>query len=61
MGAAFLAGLAEGYYADKEEIKSKWELGRTFEPEPDRSKAEACLKGWRKAVRCALAWAADDE
>ena len=61
MGAAFLAGLAEGYYADREEIKSKWELGRTFEPEPDRSNAEKCLKGWRKAVRCALAWAADDE
>ncbi len=60
MGAAFLAGLAVGYYKDKEEIRSKWELGRAFEPNEDRSTAEELLKGWHKAVKYAIAWSKDE-
>ena len=60
MGAAFLAGLAVGYYKNKDEIRNKWELGRAFEPAEDRSKAEELLKGWHKAVKYAIAWSKDE-
>ncbi|MBP3754628.1 MAG: glycerol kinase GlpK [Lachnospiraceae bacterium] len=60
MGAAFLAGLAVGYYKDKDEIKEKWELGRAFEPAEDRTEAEELLKGWHKAVKYAIAWSKDE-
>ena len=59
MGAAFLAGLAEGYYESRAEIKQKWELGRVFEPGTDREAVEERLKGWKKAVKCARIWAED--
>ncbi len=60
MGAAFLAGLAVGYYKDKDEIRAKWELGRSFEPAKDRTEAEEKLKGWHKAVKYAIAWSKDE-
>jgi glycerol kinase len=60
MGAAFLAGLAVGYYKDKDEIRAKWELGRSFEPAENRTEAEEKLKGWHKAVKYAIAWSKDE-
>lgn len=56
LGAAYLAGLATGYWKDKEEIKENWALSRQFEPDMDEAKREKLLKGWKKAVRCAFAW-----
>ena len=60
LGAAYLAGLAVGYWTDKEEIKANWKLARSFEPSMDRDKAEKKLKGWERAVRCALVWSRED-
>ncbi len=59
LGAAYLAGLAVGYYKDKEEIKKNWQLGKTFEPKMEDEKREQLIKGWKKAVKCALAYAED--
>lgn len=56
LGAAYLAGLATGYWKDKEEIKENWALSRKFEPNMDEEKRAKLLKGWKKAVRCAFAW-----
>ena len=59
MGAAYLAGLAVGYWADMEEIRQNWAIERTFTPEitdDDRAKR---VKGWKKAVRCTMDWAKD--
>lgn len=56
LGAAYLAGLATGYYKDKEEIHANWQLGKTFEPQMEHWRRESLLKGWKKAVRCALIW-----
>lgn len=56
LGAAYLAGLATGYYKDKEEIRTNWQLGKTFEPKMSEEKRRELLKGWKKAVRCALIW-----
>ncbi|MBP5198736.1 MAG: glycerol kinase GlpK [Lachnospiraceae bacterium] len=56
LGAAYLAGLATGYWKDKEEIKENWQMGKNFFSSIDDAKRTELLKGWRKAVRCALLW-----
>ncbi len=61
LGAAYLAGLKVGYWKDRAEVRENWQLGKEFAPvmtEEDRAKR---LKGWRRAVRCALAYAEEDE
>ena len=57
LGAAYLAGLATGYWKDKAEIQENWQLGRTFLPAMDTKQRNSLLKGWKKAVKCALIWA----
>ncbi len=57
LGAAYLAGLAVGYWKDKDEIKKNWQLGSAFEPKMSSEKREELLRGWRRAVRCARVWA----
>lgn len=57
LGAAYLAGLATGYWKDKDEIRENWQLGRTFLPDMTAEKRSILLKGWKKAVKCALIWA----
>ena len=60
LGAAYLAGLATGYYKDKEEIRANWQIGKTFEPAMEDSKRRELLKGWKRAVRCALVWSEEE-
>ncbi len=60
LGAAYLAGLATGYWKDKEEIKENWLLGKTFTSHMEQDKRIELLKGWKKAVKCALIWAEED-
>ena len=60
LGAAYLAGLATGYFKDKEEIKQNWQLGKSFTPSILNETRCDLLKGWKKAVKCALIWA-DEE
>ncbi len=57
LGAAYLAGLAVGYWKDKSEIKENWQIGATFTQNMSEDKREQLLKGWKKAVKCALVWA----
>ncbi len=59
LGAAYLAGLATGYWSSKEEIKANWQIGSTFDSKMETDKREKLLKGWKKAVKCALVWAED--
>ena len=61
LGAAYLAGLTVGYWKSKDEILENWQLGASFEPCMEEEKRQKLLKGWRKAVRCALSWAEDEE
>lgn len=61
LGAAYLAGLAAGYWKDKEEICENWQLDRRFEAKMKEEKRKKLYKGWKRAVRCALAWAEDEE
>jgi glycerol kinase len=57
LGAAYLAGLATGYWSGTDEITANWHLGRKFEPEIDDSKRKELLSGWEKAVYSAYGWA----
>jgi len=56
LGAAYLAGLAVGFWKDKEEIKRNWALSETFVPQMAKEQREALIKGWKKAVRRSFAW-----
>lgn len=56
LGAAYLAGLTVGYWKDKQEIRENWQLGRAFVPKMEEKDREKRLKGWKKAVKCALIW-----
>lgn len=60
LGAAYLAGLAVGYWESKEDIKNNWQLGRQFNPDMTDDNRQSILKGWHKAVKCALMWAEED-
>jgi glycerol kinase len=56
MGAAFLAGLAVGYWNDLEEIQEIWESEHRFIPNKDRTEIEAGIKGWYKAINALEYW-----
>ena len=57
LGAAYLAGLAVGFWQDGEEIGAQWRVERSFEPVMSRDRVETLLAGWRKAVERAKNWA----
>ena len=57
MGAAYLAGLAVGYWKNKEDVLRNWAIDRTFEPDIPPEEREKRVKGWNKAVKCAYGWA----
>ncbi len=56
MGAAFLAGLAVGYWKDKDDVKQNWALGHSFRPQMPEGERQQLLSGWKKAVGAAIAW-----
>lgn len=60
MGAAYLAGLAVGYWESKEDVIKNSAIDRTFEPEISAEKREKKVKGWNKAVKYAYGWAKED-
>ena len=60
LGAAYLAGLAVGYWKNRDEIRENWQIGASFAPEMDEEDCKKLLKGWHRAVKCALAWAEDE-
>lgn len=60
LGAAYLAGLAVGYWKNEEDIVKNREVDRVFRPEIDDKEREARIKGWKKAVSCAYGWAKEE-
>ncbi|WP_257667713.1 glycerol kinase GlpK [Parapedobacter tibetensis] len=56
LGAAYLAGLAVGYWNDAEEIANLWEIDQEFEPTKDRTDAEKGIQGWEKAIKALQYW-----
>ena len=60
MGAAYLAGLAVGYWSSKEDVIKNWAIDKTFEPKIEAAEREKRIKGWNKAVKYAYGWAKED-
>lgn len=60
MGAAYLAGLAVGYWESKDDVIRNWTIDRTFYPEIDEDERQRKIKGWNKAVKYAFGWAKED-
>ncbi len=60
MGAAYLAGLAVGYWAGPEDVRKNWSIDRIFQPQISRQEQEQKVKGWNRAVKYAFGWAKED-
>ena len=60
MGAAYLAGLAVGYWKNKDEVVKNWAVDRTFTPSISEEDRSARIKGWNKAVKYAYGWAKEN-
>ncbi|KOO47096.1 glycerol kinase GlpK [Priestia koreensis] len=56
LGAAYLAGLAVGYWKDKEEIAKQWNMEKSFDPDMEEEKREELYSGWKKAVQATMAF-----
>ncbi|MCC6094951.1 MAG: glycerol kinase GlpK [Eubacterium sp.] len=59
MGAAYLAGLATGFWSCRDDVLHNWSIDCEFTPHMDEATREKELKGWKKAVRSTLGWARD--
>ena len=57
MGAAYLAGLAVGYWKNKDEVLKNWSVDREFLPEISEEERDEKVRGWKKAVKYAFGWA----
>ena len=60
LGAAYLAGLAVGYWESLEDIRSNWAIDHVFTSSTEEEKRVKLLKGWHKAVKCAQLWGEDE-
>lgn len=56
LGAAYLAGLAVGFWESKEEIAKKWAVSEAYVPSLDEDKKQNLYKGWKKAVERVKGW-----
>ncbi|WP_312645775.1 glycerol kinase GlpK [Hydrogenoanaerobacterium sp.] len=57
LGAAYLAGLAVGYWKSKEDVVENWQISRTFTPDLDAAVRDELVAGWQKAVTYSFGWA----
>lgn len=60
MGAAYLAGLAVGYWKDKKDVIKNWNIDKTFYPDINEEERINKIKGWNKAVKYSYGWAKDE-
>ena len=60
LGAAYLAGLAVGYWESLDDVRRNWSVDRVFEPRMTPDERDARVRGWHKAVRCALLWGEEE-
>ena len=61
MGAAYLAGLAVGYWNSKEDVIKNWAIDKVFSPIMGEDERERKIKGWNKAVKYSFGWAKEEE
>ncbi len=61
LGAAYLAGIAEGVWSSPRDAAAAWHADATFEPSAPKEQVDAARRQWRRAVERARAWATDDD
>lgn len=61
LGAAYLAGIAVGFWRDRTEVRENWALSRTFDPAMPEEKRKEKVKGWKRAVRCAVCYTEEED
>ena len=61
LGAAYLAGLAVGYWSGPEDIRQNWAVDRVFDPQLPETHRAARLAGWQRAVNSARGWSKAEE
>ena len=61
LGAAYLAGLAVGFWESKDEIANRWKLEKSFNPEMEEAESTKLYKGWKKAVEATQVFKLDEE
>jgi glycerol kinase len=61
LGAAYLAGLAVGYWTNKEEVSENWAISRIFEPKMSDDKVKELIEGWHDAVQRSMGWEKDSK
>jgi glycerol kinase len=59
LGAAYLAGLAVGFWKGQDELTGKWQIDKRFQPQMDASQREELYQGWKRAVERAKGWASE--
>ena len=59
LGAAYLAGLAVGYWSSREDVVRNWAIDRTFTPSIPSAARDEMVRGWERAVQRSLQWATD--
>ncbi|MEI9811025.1 MAG: glycerol kinase GlpK [Bacteroidota bacterium] len=57
LGAAYLAGLAVGYWKNIDDIQQQWQIDKSFSPSMEEEKRKELIKGWQRAVNASIAWA----
>jgi glycerol kinase len=60
LGAAYLAGLAVGYWKNVNDIQEQWQVDKQFSPVMDDGKRNELVKGWQRAVKASIAWASNN-
>ena len=60
LGAAYLAGLAVGYWQSTDDVLKNWSVDREFVPALTEAERTRRIQGWNKAVRCSYGWAKED-
>ncbi len=56
LGAAYLAGIATGFWAGVDDVKKQWQIDKMFEPVNDTTQVEKVIKGWKRAVERSKKW-----
>ncbi|MFM9910466.1 MAG: glycerol kinase GlpK [Chitinophagaceae bacterium] len=59
LGAAYLAGLAVGYWDSVDDLQKQWQADARFSPTMPKEKVQQYLKGWQRAIKASIAWADD--
>ena len=56
LGAAYAAGLAVGFWSNLDDLRTNWQVDKTWQPQMENAKQERLFKGWLKAIERTFGW-----